>query len=340
MVGAGKNTRERHIPGLRAITGVEIVSVSNRTEESSRNAADALAIPKHYASWIELVKADDTDAIVVGTWPYLHAPVTLAALDAGKHVLCEARMAMNSREAREMLSASRRRPDLVCQVVPSPMTLEFDGTIQRLIREGALGRLLSLEVVIRSGEFPAAEAPITWRQNEEYSGRNTMSLGIWYEAVTRWIGPARSVQAVGQTVVPLRSDAELGGLLRATRIPDQLYVICEMAFGGTACFAISTVLGGEASEQVVLYGSEATLALRAGSLELRRRGAAVAEKVSIPPEARRGWTVEEDFIRSIREGAPVLLTSFEEGVRYMEFTDAVWMSMAEGRRISLPLATR
>ena len=337
IVGAGANTRERHIPGLRAIPGVKIVGVSNRTPSSSGRAAEALAIPKPYATWKELVGADEIDAIVIGTWPYLHAPVTLAAIEAGKHVLCEARMAMSSREAREMLSASRLRPDLVCQIVPSPMTLEVDATVERLIREGTFGRLISVEVNIRSGQFPAAESPLAWRQNEEYSGHNAMALGIWYEAVARWVGHAVSVQAVGQTVVPLRPDPERGGSPKVTRIPDQLYIICEMAFGGTACFAISTVLGGEASEQVVLYGSDATLTLRSGHLELRRRGASGPEEIPVQHDSQGGWRVEEDFIRSIREGAPILLTSFEEGVRYMELTDAVWMSMAEGRRIGLPL---
>ena len=67
IVGAGNNTRVRHIPGLQAIPGVEIVSVCNRSRESSQRAADAFHIPKVYDDWRELVAADDTDAIVIGT---------------------------------------------------------------------------------------------------------------------------------------------------------------------------------------------------------------------------------------------------------------------------------
>ena len=48
----------------------------------------------------------DIDAIVIGTWPYLHCPITLAALEAGKHVLTEARMSMNAAEAHRMLAAA------------------------------------------------------------------------------------------------------------------------------------------------------------------------------------------------------------------------------------------
>jgi hypothetical protein len=58
-----------------------------------------------------------------------------AALEAGKHVLCEARMAMNAAEARTMLDAARRAPQLVTQLVPAPNTLEVDSTLQALLAE-------------------------------------------------------------------------------------------------------------------------------------------------------------------------------------------------------------
>ena len=71
VVGAGANTVARHIPGLRAIEGVEIVSVCNRSRASSERAAQQLGIPTVYDSWSELVATPDTNAIVIGTWPYL-----------------------------------------------------------------------------------------------------------------------------------------------------------------------------------------------------------------------------------------------------------------------------
>ncbi len=54
-------------------------------------------------------------AVCIGTWPNLHAEVTVAALERGKHVLCEARMACNLTEAKRMLAASEARPQLVAQ---------------------------------------------------------------------------------------------------------------------------------------------------------------------------------------------------------------------------------
>ena len=113
IVGAGANTVAKHIPGLQGIDGCQIVSVCNRSHESSERVARQFGIPTIYDSWQELVAAPDTDAIVIGTWPYLHCPITLAALQAGKHVLTEARMSMNAAEAHQMRDAAQKHPKLV-----------------------------------------------------------------------------------------------------------------------------------------------------------------------------------------------------------------------------------
>ena len=123
IIGAGQNTRDRHIPGLRRQDDVAIVAVSNRTPASGRRAAAQCDIPRVAAHWREIAEAPDVDAVVIGTWPYLHCAATVAALEAGKHVMCEARMAMNAQEARSMYRAAQRNPQLTAQIVPSPMTL-------------------------------------------------------------------------------------------------------------------------------------------------------------------------------------------------------------------------
>ena len=146
IIGAGRNTTTMHIPKLQAIDGVEIVSICNRSHESSERVAQQFGIPTIYDKWWELAAAPDTNAIVIGTWPYLHCPATLAALAADKHVMCEARMAMNAREAAAMLEAARAHPHLVTQIVPSPMTLRVDKTIKRLIDQGYIGNILAVEV--------------------------------------------------------------------------------------------------------------------------------------------------------------------------------------------------
>src|SRR5438093_1632277 len=127
LIGAGGNMRLRHIPGLRALAGVEIAAVCNRRPESTQAAAREFGIPHTFSRWEDLAADPTLDALVIGTWPNLHCPITLAALDAGKHVLTEARMSLNAAEARTMLAAARRHPRLVCQIVPSPFGLKGDA---------------------------------------------------------------------------------------------------------------------------------------------------------------------------------------------------------------------
>ena len=69
LIGVGKNTRARHIPGLRAISGIELAAVCNRRPASTAAAAREFSIPRQYERWQDLVANADVDAIVIGTWP-------------------------------------------------------------------------------------------------------------------------------------------------------------------------------------------------------------------------------------------------------------------------------
>ncbi len=334
IVGAGNNTCKMHIPKLQAIKGVNLVSVCNRSQESAQRVADQFMIPVVYESWQDLVAADDTDAILIGTWPYLHCPVTLDALQHNKHVLCEARMAMNAREAHLMLETAREFHDLVTQVVPSPFTLGVDNTIRRMIAEDYLGDLLAMEVRASTG-FLNRDAPLGWRQASELSGMNIMTLGIWYEAVMRWVGQAESVQAQGLTFSKMRRDDH--GIKIPVRIPEHLNVNARMECGALAHFLISSVAGLQGPPQVWLYGEKGTLLFREGKLFGGRRDDGNLKFIDIPKHEFMSWQVEAEFIDAIRDVAPVRLTTFNDGVKYMEFTEAVNLSMTHGETIHLPL---
>jgi predicted dehydrogenase len=216
FVGAGNNTRKHHIPKLHAQPGVELVAVANRTKESGERVAREFGISRVYEDWRELVRAGDVDAVCIGTWPYMHYAITKAAIEAGKHVLCEARMAMNATEGRRMLEAARRAPHLVTQLVPAPHTLEVDATIEKLLAEGYAGEVLAAEIQAAQGQFVEPEAPLHWRQDVSLSGLNILTMGIWYEAMMRWLGVARRVTAMTKVAVPRRRDA--GGAWHEVRV--------------------------------------------------------------------------------------------------------------------------
>lgn len=339
IVGAGANTRSRHIPELQRIPGVEVVSVANRSRESSERVAAEFNIPTVYDDWKTLVQADDTDAIVIGTWPYLHCEVTLAALGAGKHVLCEARMAMNLDEARQMLAASQAHPERVAQLVPSPMTLGVDNTIIRMLRDGYLGDLLAVEVQANGSAFLDRDASLHWRQNRALSGNNIMSMGIWVEAVQRWVGDFTRVYAQGKVFVPERTDAETGERVPVS-IPDHIHILSETESGAQAHFQLSAVTGLAPEPCAWLYGSEGTLQFRANENALYggQRGAKSLERVPIPEAEQGGWRVEQEFIGAIRGEETIKRTTFADGVRYMAFTEAVRLSLDTQHAVTVPLS--
>ncbi|MBC8244933.1 MAG: Gfo/Idh/MocA family oxidoreductase [Verrucomicrobia bacterium] len=328
IVGAGANTTAKHIPLLQAIAGVEIVGVANRSEGSSAAVAERFGIPKTYGHWEQAVADTDTNAIVIGTWPYLHCPVTLAALDAGKHVLTEARMAMDAGEARHMLDASLANPALVAQVVPSPITLFADATIQRLITEGYLGRLLAVESRVRGG-FLDSQSPMHWRQNRELSGNNILALGIYYEAIMRWVGRAANVMARAKTFTGKRLNET--GELQPIEVPEHLDIAADLECGAQLHLQQSAVAALLEDDAVYLFGSEGTLRLTGDKLFGGRKGDREFTEISITEGERGEWRVEADFVAAIRGEHRVTHTTFADGVHYMEFTDAVARSIRTGR---------
>lgn len=340
VIGAGRNTRLHHIPKLKKIDGVEIKAVVNRSRASSEKVAQEFGIERVHDHWQQLVNDPGIDAVVIGTWPYMHCTMTLAALAAGKHVLTEARIAMNASEARQMLAASRARPDLITQVVPGPTTFLADPTIMQLLAEGYIGELQSLDLHVGTGMMDAA-APLHWRMNREFSGVNIMSMGIWYECVSRWVGPAKAVMARTRIATPYRMDPDRGER-RPVDVPDHVEVLADLANGAIARMHWSSVAGFMPGPEVWLYGSEGTLRLEQlerDNLRLTgaRRGDKAMAVIEIPENKKYRWRVEEEFVSAIRGNEPVRRTSFADAVHYMDFTEAVHISSREGRRVYLPL---
>ena len=334
IIGAGGNTRSRHIPGLQAIEGIEIVGVCNRSQESSQRVADEFGIPKTYGNWQDAIADPDTNAIVIGTWPYMHCRATVAALRADKHVMCEARMAMNAREAHIMRTASRQKTHLIAQIVPSPMTLRVDNTIKRLIAAGYLGDVLAIEARA-GGAFLDSEGPLQWRQDFDLSGLNIMSMGIWYEALIRWVGEATRIMAMGKTFVKMRPDAD--GVMRSVRIPEHIDVVGDLACGAQLHIQVSTVAGLAGAPEVYVFGSNGTLRFSGNKLYGGQKGDAELTEIDIPDTEVGGWRVEEEFVNAIRGNEVITHTDFDTGVKYMEFTEAVTRSMQSGTAITLPL---
>jgi predicted dehydrogenase len=338
IVGLGANTRSRHLPGLRACEAVQVTGVCNRSAESTARAAEEFEIPRSFENWQQLVQDPDLDAVVIGTWPYLHCPITLAALDAGKHVLTEARMAMNASEAHAMFEASERHPDLVTQIVPSPLGLRAHQVVLEILESGRLGPLREIAVLATGNAYADSQAPLHWRQSSELSGLNALAMGIVHEPLARWVPDPIELFAQESIFTSSRPDPET---LEPVEVgtPDSMHILTRLPGGTRGIYHISGVLHGGPSPQVHLYGEQGTLKyLMAPQDQLLLASAdGEFEEVEVPADKAGGWRVEEEFVGAIRGQEEIEFNDFSVGVRYMEFTEAVTISARERRLVTLPL---
>lgn len=336
FIGAGGIARERHLPGLKAVPGVDFVTIANRTRASAAKIAAEYGFREVLDDWHDVVEHPDVDAVFVTAPPYVHRDATIAALEAGKHVFCQARLARTYAEALEMYDEARRS-DRVTMVCPPPHAMRGDRFMKKLIGEGYLGTLREVHVHSLAGAFADASLPLHWRQDSFISGYNTLNVGMLAEVVHRWVGYFREITALTAYHVPRRR--KVGSVQEvAVDVADSLGVVGTLRNGALAVFHFSgtAYFGGE--NRIELYGSEGTLVYKISTHEITgaRRGDKDLAPLTIPADLVREWTAEADFIDAIRNGTPVT-PDFEEGLRYMEFTEAVYRSASSRRTITLPL---
>jgi len=336
LIGAGANARSVQIPGFQRIPECEIVAVANRSLESSQRVADQFNIPRAYANWQALLEDDDIDAVLIGTWPYMHRNITLAALNSSKHVLCQARMANNAAQAHEMLAASRRYPDLVCQLVPTSATYAIDRVLQRLLAEAYVGEVLSVDVRRVQRRFADFGGELDWRHDREFSGYNVLNIGSTYESMLRWFGSGNRIMAMSKIHVQNRRNAT--GELQAVSMPDHLDVLYELDNGAQVHMKFSETSGLSSGNHTWIFGTEGTIHVDGSrNVFVGRRGDMELAELANPREQQAFYRVEEEFINAIRGVEEITMTTFETGVQYMEWTEAVHHSSESGAAVNLPL---
>ena len=284
--------------------GVEIVAVANRSLESSRRAAEEFDIPRAYADWEQLIAADGIDAVLIGTWPYMHKDITLAALESGRHVLCQARMANNAAEAREMLAASQRHPDRVCMLVPSSSGYSIDRAMLSLRNGDLLGEILSVDVHRLQRGFANFDGELDWRHNEEFSGYQRAERRRDLRADDALARPgqprdgqdARPDPDAAQRARRTRRGDDTGPRRGALRARERRPV--HMVFSETT--------GLSRGNDTWIFGSEGTIHLDdAQNIFVGRRGDRELAAYPNPPEGQFRHRVEEEFVNAIRGLEPV-----------------------------------
>ena len=338
FVGAGAINRTRHVPGLKKIPGVEFEVVANRSQASSRAAADEYGIKRVAGNWMEVVEDPNVDVVWIGTHPSMHREITIAALEAGKHVFTQARMAMDYADARLMWEAAQKYPHLTTNICAPPHYMRGDRVIRRMLAEGYVGQPLNVVVQSFSDGYADPKAPRHWRQEAAVSGYNTLDVGMMIEVMHRWLGYATRVTALEKTVYPTRAASDGSGDVPVER-PDTLSAVAELENGALATLLFSGVARhARDANRFEIYGSEGTIRYLQGSdtILAGKAGDAELKPVEVSPAESRAWTVEADFVKAVREGRRTTEPSFWDGLKYMEMTEAIFTSAQTGRTVEMP----
>jgi predicted dehydrogenase len=332
IVGAGEIVRRRHLPALLRHPDVEVVAICNSTYGSAdKFCAENAPHATPMQNWAELLGMADLDIIWIGTPPYMHSAVTVSALEAGKHVFCQARMAMDLAEAEEMLAVSRRFPELVTMLSPPPHGMRGDLLVQKLLAEKVLGRPHYLRLQSLNSAFLDPDAPAHWRQRIEISGLNTMTLGIYVEVLQHWFGDITGVFARGKMIQPVRQNYDV-------IIPDLLTVLCTFANGMDGVLEFSSVDALAPADRLEVYGDLGTLTYDFGSdvVHAGQIGDRALHVAELTPDVETAWHVEDDFIAAVKSRGRIRPhPDFEDGVRYMRVVQAVADSRARQEWVAI-----
>ncbi|HLF70974.1 MAG TPA: Gfo/Idh/MocA family oxidoreductase [Dehalococcoidia bacterium] len=339
LVGAGNFTISRILPGFAAVAGCEVVAVANRRLETAEKVAAQFSIPKASGDWRAVVENPDVDAVFIGTPPYAHKEVALAALQAGKHVLCETRIATSAADALDMhnaAEAAKARGVRSALVPPAPW---YRGRrfVEHLVKSGYLGRLTQVQAFNMNGSMADPTTPLSVGRNELdlYGPYNAAQLGLTYDVMAPWTGHATRVVAHRATFTPERPLTP-GGPMTKAPYPEEVTAIAETE-GGAVMLNMLNWASHFSESRIELYGDAGTLVykLRGDSILAARAGDAALKELPIPPEHEGAWLAEDEFVRLIRGEIAEPGFSFWDGVKNMRYLEAVYKSGSEGRAVEV-----
>lgn len=194
-----------HIEALRRIN-IPVVGLVSSTPERSRQKAAALGVPKAYASYEEMIADPEITAVHLATPNYLHYQQAKAALLAGKHVICDKPLAMNSRESAELVTLAREK-GLVNAVCFNLRFYPLLHHARSLIQQGALGDLFILQGSYLQ-DWLLYPTDWNWRLEPELGGtlRAVADIGShWLDLLTFLTGlKVKAVFADFKTFIPVR----------------------------------------------------------------------------------------------------------------------------------------
>jgi predicted dehydrogenase len=275
------------------------------------------------------------DAVFIGTPPFLHREAAIAALEAGKHVLCETRIALSAAEAVEMHEAAEKAKQRGVRAMLVPPAPFYRGRrfIEHLLASGYIGRLRHVQAFNQNASFADPSTPLTVGRNDLqlYGRYNAAQLGLTYDVMVPWTGHALRVLSQRATFVPRRPAAP-GGPLADAPYPEEVTAISETESGAVQMNLLNWASYFSES-RIELYGEEGSIVYkqRGDVILAGRKGDESLQPLLIPPEHEGAWLVEEEFVRLCAGEVAEPSFTFWDGVKNMQYLEAAYVSATQGR---------
>ncbi|MFI1767612.1 Gfo/Idh/MocA family protein [Streptomyces sp. NPDC020800] len=184
-----------------------LTAVCGRNRQAARAAADRLGWASAETDWRNLIRRDDIDLVDICTPGESHAEIAIAALDAGKHVLCEKPLANTVAEAEAMVAAVARNPGRIAMVGFNYRRTPALSLAQAMIGAGRLGALRHIRLTYLQDWLVDPDFPLTWRLRRETAGSGALGdLGSHIVDLAQFLvgEPLAGVAALTTTFVPER----------------------------------------------------------------------------------------------------------------------------------------
>ena len=188
VIGAGSIARKRHLPELQDNSYAEIVAVCDSSLDRAKEMTDIYG-GKAFTDYRELIAMQDLDAVIVCATNTTHAEMTIAALRAGKHVMCEKPMATTLEDARAMIDASEQTGKFL-MIAHNQRLAPACKKAREIIQSGKLGKVLTFQTIFGhpGSEFWAIDGGNTWFYNKKITAFGVMGdLGIHKIDLVHWI---------------------------------------------------------------------------------------------------------------------------------------------------------
>jgi len=340
IIGAGSIARHAHVPSFTALDDVEVAAICDPKLDRAKALAKEFDIPKTFADYRKLLR-EGVDAVIVAAPNKLHAPVSIAALESGKHVLCEKPLATSKAEVKRMLDAAGKAKRLLM----GAFSFRYQAEVQAMagfIKSGKVGRpYYAKACYLRRRGTPGFGG---WFTNKELAGGGALfDIGVHVlDGALFLMGMPKPVAVSGQTFLKFKNAREFpGGWGYAEKggtidVEDAACALVRLEDGGVivveASWALNVTEPGIMALSIM--GEKGGVSYKPLKGVTRMNGNLV--EVTFPEAGKTNAYEAEakDFINSIRTGKPPLGRA-EDALVVAEIMDAIYKSAARGAEVRL-----